>query len=73
MTIISSGVYDIMGREFEEEGNIVSSIIRKSKLKLFSCKRDQAVATSGECDVKLEHEYFHCITPVIVAKGLAHE
>ena len=73
VTVISRGVYDIIGREFEEEGNIVSSIIRKSKLKLFSCERDQAVAMSGECDVKLEHEDFQCITMVIVAKGLAHE
>ena len=31
------------------------------------------MATSGECDVKLEHDDFQCITPVIVAKGLAHE
>ena len=73
VTVISPGVYDIMGREFEEEGNIISSIIRKSKLKLFSCERDQAVATSGEYDVKLEHDDFQCITAVIVAKGLAHE
>ena len=29
--------------------------------------------TSGECDVKLEHDDFQCITPVIVPKGLAHE
>ena len=62
-----------MDREFEEEGNRVSSVVRKSKLKLFSCERDQAVATSGECDMKLEHDDFQCITPVIVAKGLAHE
>ena len=30
------------------------------------------MAKSGECDVKLEHDDFQCITPVIVAKGLAH-
>ena len=40
VTVISRGVYDNMGREIEEEGKIVSSIIRKSKLKLFSCERD---------------------------------
>ena len=56
VTVISRGVYDEMDREFEEEGNRVSSVVRKSKLKLFSCKRDQAVATSGECVVKLEHD-----------------
>ena len=47
--------------------------MRKSKLKLFSCEKEQAVATSGECDVRLEHEDFECITPVIVANGLAQE
>ena len=73
VTVISRKVYDAMDREFEEEGTIVSSAIRKSKLKLFSCKRDHAVAISGECDVKLEKDEFKCITPVIVAKGLAHE
>ena len=73
MRVISRGVYDVMDREFEEEGNSVSSSIRKSKLKLFSCERDQVVATSGECDVKLKHHDFQCITPVIVAKGLANE
>ena len=31
------------------------------------------MATSAECDVKLEHDDFKCITPVILAKGLAHE
>ena len=34
---MSHGVYDEMDREFEEEGNRVSSVVRKSKLKLFSC------------------------------------
>ena len=71
--VISRGVYDEMDREFEEEGNRVSSVVRKSKLKLFSCKSDKAVGTSVECDVKLEHEDFQYITPVIVVKGLAHE
>ena len=71
VTIISRGVYDAMDSEFEEGANSVSSSIRKSKLTIFLS--DQAVTTSGECDVKLEHDDFHCITPVIVAKGLAHE
>ena len=44
VTVISHRVYDAMDREFEEEGTIVSSAIRKSKLKL--CKYDQEVATS---------------------------
>ena len=73
VTVISRGEYDEMDREFEEEGNRVSSLVRKSKLKLFSCERDQAVTTLGECNVKLEHDEFQCIIPVIVAKGLAHE
>ena len=60
MTLISRGVNAVMDRcsvnavKFEEGANSVSSSIRKSKLKLFSCKRDQAVETSGECDVKLD-------------------
>ena len=62
-----------MDCEFVEKGNRVTIAIRKSKLELFSCEREQAVATSCECDVKLEHDYFQCITPVIIAKGLAHE
>ena len=73
MTVISREVYDEMDREFEEERKCIISVVRKSKLKLFSCERDQAVATSGQCDKKLEHDDFQCITPVIVAKGLAHE
>ena len=32
VTVISRRVYDYIGREFEEEGNIVSSSIRKSFL-----------------------------------------
>ena len=31
------------------------------------------MAASDECDVKLEHEDFQCITTVIVEKGLANE
>ena len=73
LTLISLGVYGEMDREFEEEGNRVSSVVRNSKLKLFSCQRNQAVATSGECDVKLEHDDFQGIRPVIVEKRLAHE
>ena len=73
VTVISRGVYNAMEREFEKGENSVSIYIRKSNLKLFSCKKDQAVATSGECDVKLKHDDFKCITPVILAKGLAHE
>ena len=71
VTVISPGVYEAMDREFEEEGTIESSAICKSKLKLFSCKRNQAVA--GECDGKLDNDKIKCITPYISAKGLAHE
>ena len=31
------------------------------------------MATAGEFNVNMEHEEFKCITPVIVAKDLAHE
>ena len=71
VTVISRAVYDEIDREFEEEGNRVSRVVRKLKFKLFSCERDQAVATLGECDVKLEHDEFQCITQVIVAKGFS--
>ena len=69
VTVISRGVNDEMDREFEEGGSRVSSTVRKSKLKLFSCERDQAVATKGECDAKIAREEFQCITTVIEAKG----
>ena len=58
VTVISQGVYERMDRGFEEGTKFVSSVIRKSKLKLFSCEKEQAVATSGECDVRLEHKDF---------------
>ena len=73
VTVISRRVYDDMTHLVEEAGISVSSELRKSKIKLFSCEKEQAVATAGECDVKLEHEEFRCVTPVIVAMGLAHE
>ena len=45
VTVISQGVKDTMDRGFEEGTEYVSNAVLKSKLKLLSCEREQAVAT----------------------------
>ena len=59
--------------QFEDDGRIVRSALKKSKIKLFSCEKDQAVATTGACEVKLKNVDFKCVTQVIVANGLAND
>ena len=73
VTVISHRLYEKLAKEFEDDGKRVSSTLRKSKIKLFSCEKDQAVATTGECEIRLEHDDFQCVTQVIVASGLAHD
>ena len=73
MTVISQRIYEVLATEFEYDGRLVSSVLKKLKIKLFSCEKDQAIATTGECEVMLEHVDFKSVTQVIVANGLAHD
>ena len=51
----------------------LSSGLKKTSVALFSCESNGAIETLGECDVKLIHADFQCISPVIVASNLAHD
>ena len=73
VTVISKGMFERMGVEFEENKSLVKSNLKKSSVKLFSCEVDKALETLGECDVMLRHDQFQCISPVIVAVDLAHD
>ena len=73
VTVISKGMFERMGVEFEENKIKIKSNLKKSTVKLFSCEVDKALETLGECDVMLKHDQFQCISPVIVAVDLAHD
>ena len=73
VTVISKGLFDRMGEDFEENQVVQKSNLKNLSIKLFSCEVDKALATLGECEVFLRHEQFMCVSPVIVAVDLAHD
>ena len=51
VTVISRGLFDRMGDEYEDNQQKVKLIIKNSSIKLFSCEADQVMNTMGECNV----------------------
>ena len=73
VTVISKGLLDRIGEDFEENQVVQKSNLKVSSIKLFSCEVNKAQATLGECDVLLRHEQLMCVSPVIVAVDPAHD
>ena len=73
VTVISQGLFERMGEEFEENSVVLKSNLKIPSVKIFSCEIDKAMDTLGQCDVLLKHDKFECVSPVIVAVDLAHD
>jgi hypothetical protein len=73
VTVISRGLFDRMGNEYEDNQQKVKSNLKNSSIKLFSCEADQVMKTMGECNVIIKHKEFQCLSPVIIAVDLAHD
>ena len=77
VTVISRGLFNRMGDEYEDEQKKVKSHLKNSSIKLFSCEADQVMNTIVECNVMIKHREFQCLSdhtsPVIIAVDLAHD
>ena len=73
VTVISKGLFDRMGDEYEDNKLKLKVDLKISSIKLFSCEAEQAMNTMGECDVMIKHKEFQCLSRVIIAVDLAHD